>query len=295
MPPCACRATTTCSSRRRAPPRPSRRSPPSATARGRPGGSWGGSPSATGSSAPWSGAWARRATCSSSTGGSCGEAPGIGRRWRSSSGGARPARVLGSPALALSPEGRLLFLAGHAARHRWEGVRWLVDIHEAVRAGGFDPGEVAAAARRWGWEEVLAIGLGACRRLFGTVPPPGLPVREPPRWVRLYPSDLRSRPLASGLDHLRLFRGPRAKLLGLLRLALVPTEAERRLAPLPEGLAPLYWILRPARVAGKFGAILLAEGLRRAAGKRPDRRRLSAERAGPARSARGRSSRSSRP
>ena len=194
---------------------------------------------------------------------------------------ARPSAVLGSPALELAPAGRLLFLAAHAARHRWEGLRWLVDLHEAVLAGGFDGEEAAAKARRFGWDEVLALGLGACRALFGTELPPGLPQLEPPPWVRLYPRDLLPRPLASELDHLPLLRGKRAKMRSILRMAFVPTPAERRLAPLPEPFAPLYWAMRPLRLAVRFGWRLAAGALRKASGfgcSRASRTRTNEER-----------------
>src|SRR5574337_200854 len=42
---------------------------------------------------------------------------------------ARPHTFSGVPAYALSPEWELLFLAVHAVRHRWQQLKWIVDIH----------------------------------------------------------------------------------------------------------------------------------------------------------------------
>ncbi len=43
---------------------------------------------------------------------------------------ASPTAYFGVPAYALSPAWELLFLAAHAARHQWGGLKWLVDIQE---------------------------------------------------------------------------------------------------------------------------------------------------------------------
>ena len=43
---------------------------------------------------------------------------------------AQPKPVFGVPAYRLSPEWEFLYLAAHAARHRWQTLKWLVDVHE---------------------------------------------------------------------------------------------------------------------------------------------------------------------
>jgi hypothetical protein len=42
----------------------------------------------------------------------------------------RPDNVFGIDTLRMTPEWEFLFLAAHAARHHWEGVKWLADIHD---------------------------------------------------------------------------------------------------------------------------------------------------------------------
>jgi hypothetical protein len=51
---------------------------------------------------------------------------------------ADPTTVFGAPAYALSPEWQILFLAAHAARHQWQGLKWLVDLHELYSASIVD-------------------------------------------------------------------------------------------------------------------------------------------------------------
>ncbi len=83
----------------------------------------------------------------------------IAWRWRADSEmvdhlwtDARPGTVLGADAWALSPEWELLYLALHAARHRWSALKWLVDIHEICVRGGLDWTGVEDRARRFGLE-----------------------------------------------------------------------------------------------------------------------------------------------
>src|SRR5262249_54441259 len=67
----------------------------------------------------------------------------------------RPTRVLGVEAWAMSPEWELLFLALHAARSQWQGVKWLVDIQEICWTWAIDWQMVWAIAQRWGWEKIM--------------------------------------------------------------------------------------------------------------------------------------------
>jgi hypothetical protein len=68
----------------------------------------------------------------------------------------------GVEAWTLSPEWELLYLAVHAARHRWQGLKWLADIHELCVRAKFDWDAVTDKARRFGLELVLEISLSAC-------------------------------------------------------------------------------------------------------------------------------------
>jgi hypothetical protein len=171
---------------------------------------------------------------------------------------ARPGTVLGADAWTLSPEWELLYLAVHAARHRWSALKWLVDIHELCVRGGFEWAGVEDRARRFGLERALYMSLAACRALLGTPLPPGLERQLPLRPMKV----LGSTPITVGgwgevLSAVWLFRRPADKLRYLGRLLLQPALAEWRLIRLPSGLRFLYYPLRPVRlgIAGSWAMV----------------------------------------
>jgi Uncharacterised nucleotidyltransferase len=186
----------------------------------------------------------------------------IAWRWRTDTwmiddlwGDARPGTFFGADIWTLSPEWELLYLAVHAARHRWSALKWLVDIHEVCLHGGFDWAGVENRARRFGLERALYLSLGACRTLLGTPLPPGVDGLAPPRQLRvLSTSPVTVGGWAEALSAVRLFRRPGDKLRYLSRLLLQPALPEWRLIRLPPGLRFLYYPLRPMRlgVAGSW-------------------------------------------
>jgi len=178
--------------------------------------------------------------------------------------GARPGTVLGAHAWTLSPEWELLYLAVHAARHRWSALKWLVDIHEICVRGSIDWAGVEDRAQRFGLERALHLTLGACRTLLGTPLPPELEAHAPPRRLRV----LRAAPVTIGgwletLSAVRLFSRPTDKLCYLGRLLLRPTLAEWSLVRLPSSLRFLYYGLRPLRLGLASGRAMVRAGLGR--------------------------------
>jgi putative nucleotidyltransferase-like protein len=177
---------------------------------------------------------------------------------------ARPRTVLGADAWALSPEWELLYLAFHAARHRWSALKWLVDIHAICVRGGLDWTGVHDRAQRFGLERALHLTLGACRALLGTPLPSALEGHAPPRRLRA----LRAAPVTIGgwretLSAVRLFSRPADQLRYLGRLLLRPTLAEWSLVQLPAQLRFLYYGLRPLRLGLASGRAMVRAGLGR--------------------------------
>lgn len=166
---------------------------------------------------------------------------------------ARRTRFRGIPACALSPEWELLFLALHAARHRWQGLKWLADIHELCVRDGIDWSLVREKAGRFGWGRVLHITLAVSRFLLNTPVPAEFAGGPLPTWLKTFPAD--PEPPGNWRDALfpiRLFSRPSERLRHLARLLLVPTLADHRLVRLPSYLGPLYYPLRPVRLGGKW-------------------------------------------
>jgi hypothetical protein len=167
---------------------------------------------------------------------------------------ARPRPFRGAPAHALGPEWELLYLAVHAARHRWEFLKWMADIHEVCRRGGLDWEKVHDKADRFGLADVLEISLQASAALFGTPLPSRPPARALPGWLDLFPATPDPLDLWQGaLYPARLFARPSERLGYLARVLLVPTLAERRLIRLPRRLRALYYPLRPLRLGARWG------------------------------------------
>ena len=163
---------------------------------------------------------------------------------------ARPRGFWGVEAWALSPEWELLYLTVHAARHRWQGLKWLVDIHEVCSRAKFDWDTVTDKACRFRLERVLALTLSACQALFGTQLPAPYSGHRLPAWLPLFPlsapqmGEWREVMLAR-----RLFQRPRDRLRYLARIALHPTLGELEFVRLPIGLRALYYPLRLVRLA----------------------------------------------
>jgi hypothetical protein len=172
---------------------------------------------------------------------------------------AYPTTVFGAPAYALSPEWQVLFLAAHAARHQWQGLKWLVDLHELYSAPKFDWDKLDRKAKQLGWQEILRISFLACHKLFETPIPAKYLVGELPSWVKLFP-DRAAEHLNGAFFATRLLRRPLDKLRYAARVLLVPTLAELRCVAFPEFLAFLYYPLRPLRLIWKWGWGWLAKG-----------------------------------
>ncbi len=193
---------------------------------------------------------------------------------------ARPRDFWGVPGWTLGPVWQLLYLAVHAARHRWHALKWLVDVHEICRRGGLDWGEIRARAIRFGLDEALYITLGASAALLDTPVPPDVCARRLPSWLELFPAT--PRPLGvwrGALYPARLFARPADKAAYVARVLLRPTLGERRWIRLPARLGALYYPLRPLRLAGRWAKALTS--LRDRADHRGSARPPGRRKAGP--------------
>jgi hypothetical protein len=163
---------------------------------------------------------------------------------------ARPQVFWGVEAWTLSPEWELLYLAVHAARHHWQGLKWLVDIHEVCTRAKFDWDTVTDKAHRFGLERALGLSLSAAQALFGTALPPAYSERPLPSWLPLFPTSLpQMGEWRQALLVRRMFRRPQDRLCYLARIALRPTLGDLEFVRLPLGLRMLYYPLRLVRLA----------------------------------------------
>jgi hypothetical protein len=170
----------------------------------------------------------------------------------------KPRSDLGVAAYGLSREWEFLYLSAHAARHRWRGLKWLADIHELSSSTDIDWAQVKSKAEAVGWSRVVDVSLAVCRSLFGSQVPPPFSVGPPPKWVACFPNHPSGSTAApDALAFMRLLEQPWKKLSYLFGVIFIPTLAERRVLRLPAALGLLYYVIRPFRLAAKWGLHLL--------------------------------------
>lgn len=188
---------------------------------------------------------------------------------------AQPLRLGGAEVWTLCPEDLLSVLCVHETKDCWQKLESVLAIALLVRRPEFDWGKVIRKAPLRGGERIHWVGLGLARELLG--------VSAPEHVLRRMRSDrfaaglarkiaadfFRPRQTEGVIPKLLLFyrmrRGfpEKARFMGHLALVWVrPTEKEWRWLPLPDWLFPLYYLLRPLRLAAKYVSKLW-RGMRR--------------------------------
>jgi hypothetical protein len=169
---------------------------------------------------------------------------------------ARPRPFRGVPAWTLGPAWELLYLAVHAARHRWQALKWLVDVHEICRRG-VDWKDIRTRAECFGLEDVLGLTLAASATVLDTPIPPDVRLRPLPSWLDLFPTAPRPLDVWRGaLYPAGLFARPKDKVGYLARVLFLPTLADRRACRLPARLEALHYPFRPVRLAWRWARTL---------------------------------------
>jgi len=183
---------------------------------------------------------------------------------------ARPKEFFGVQAYSLTPEWEFLYLAVHAAYHKWQTLKWLADIHELCVTTSIDWPQVREKAARFELDSVVGPTLTACSSLFGTPKPPDFPTVPLPPRVRLFPDSLSySEAWKAPLFYPRLLKRPSEKLHWFLEILFIARLADRRLFRLPSTLSFLYYALRPLRLSCKWTWLFAQAACRRLRQTRP--------------------------
>jgi hypothetical protein len=165
----------------------------------------------------------------------------------------------GSEVSCLSPEDLLLVLCLHAAKHLWTRLIWLVDIEETLRTQTIDYSLVFSRAHTLGIVRILGVSFWLVRNVFRAELPkpaeemiasdPRAPVigREfADRLARGVAYDFESTEYFRMILKLRERPSDRRRYFG--RLVWTPGAGDVAAMRLPEGLFPLYHVVRIGRL-----------------------------------------------
>ena len=182
---------------------------------------------------------------------------------------ARPHEFYGVRAWNLTPEWEFVFVALHAASHKWSSLKWLTDIHELCESRTVDWSEVKKTVERFELDNFVGPTLTACTLLFGTRAPAQIPSLPVPPDVRLFPNSLAaSESWKVPLFYPRLLKRRTDKLRWFARGLFVPNLADQIFLRLPTPLSFLYFVLRPLRLTGKWSWRLVRAGFDRVADRK---------------------------
>jgi hypothetical protein len=177
--------------------------------------------------------------------------------------GLEPVSILGREVQTFSPEDLLLVLCVHGTKHRWAFLSWIGDVGFLIqRHAAMDWDRVLKRASADGSERMLLLGLFLASELLGAIPPKEISKKLQTRGDlkaladRVYSvlfrnPDIPPRRFDGYTFYMRAMDRFRDR-LRFCCLELTPTPLEWALLPLPIYLSPLYYLLRPIRLLGKY-------------------------------------------
>ncbi len=179
----------------------------------------------------------------------------------------------GHTVLAFSPEDLLMYLCAHGSGHLWARLAWICDVAQVIDVyEGMDWEQLVTRASASGSERILFLGLllasdlleanlpesvsnkvradAAVGALAGRVHE--LLFRETEDSQEAINDESHFQPL-----HLKMLDRKRDRVRYYIRQGTAPILKDWALRPLPASLFPLYRVLRPIRLAGKYGQKVL--------------------------------------
>jgi hypothetical protein len=166
---------------------------------------------------------------------------------------------------AIAPEDLLLYLCVHAGKHGWIALGSICDVAETIRARlAIDLKAILDEATTLGSRRMFLTGILLAHEIVGA------PIAED--IVAIARRDLAVESLArrvasqlfsgagpgrSQFDPwevpIRSIESTRARMRYIVRRMLAPTMGDYELVQLPASLFPLYWVIRPFRLAVQYG------------------------------------------
>jgi hypothetical protein len=169
----------------------------------------------------------------------------------------------------LGSEDLLMFLCAHGAKHGWERLEWICDVAQLVRQQpDLNWESIVTRARARGCERMVLLGLLLARDLLEAPVPEPLLARaradaSASALARLVQSRMFTDPTAAEdpwnarVFQLRVLERWRDRVRFILRLTFTPSLGDWELVRLPAALSFLYYLIRPVRLAVKYGRLAL--------------------------------------
>lgn len=169
----------------------------------------------------------------------------------------------------LAAEDLLLFLCVHGAKDFWERLAWIADVAQLVRKHpDLDWAAALERAERYGAGRIVRLGLTLAQDLLDAPLPESIAAQVRADAVAVSLARQIARELfaeASSFEGLMRRFWFRLRLHGQVggglryasRMVLLPTEEDWEAVRLPQALHGLYYLVRPARLAWRYGMGLL--------------------------------------
>jgi hypothetical protein len=178
----------------------------------------------------------------------------------------KPTSLAGKEVLTFSPEDLLLILCVHGAKHLWTNLIWVCDVAELLHVcKKLDWEWVMRQASTPGGQRMLLLGLFLAKSLLGAPLPEEIrrQVEADPAvkglagqvQQRLFQTSNGSSPglWESSIFHLKARERLKDRIWYCNRLAMSTTPGDWTLRPLHDSLLPLYYLIRPFRLALQCG------------------------------------------
>ena len=169
----------------------------------------------------------------------------------------RPSEFGGQPTLAFAPEDLVLILCIHGWKHAWNRLLWIADVARLVRnSPDLDWHALRLRARVLGTENILALALSLCRKLFGlAVPAEFEAIATSPTISGLADESIRymqglTQPTYTGWHRYLLLARERPvdRVRHISRFLFTPGVGDWNTVRLPQFVTPLYRVIRLARL-----------------------------------------------
>ena len=182
-----------------------------------------------------------------------------------------PVTISGKQLMTLSTEDLLLVLCLHGFTHLWERLGWICDVASLIESRkDLNWQLVLENATTLGLRRILSLGFILAGDLLGaTIPEEVLKSVQPDPKVEKLAAHIReqlfterSAPasvFAEAVTLVSLRERRRDRLKACIRLVTTPRRYDWMFLSVPDSLSFLYYLVRPVRLAGKYGARLFRD------------------------------------